>query len=226
MKVHSLLGALGFGVTTVIPMSVNAQSSTFDFTGVVTSAQGMYSSIGVGTAVTGTYTIDYAAAIPALSTGTPGAPSPGWRSLSGGGTAFSPPGYPTPTALVFSSTAQVGDFFYSTRTPDPWYTNSYVQGGGTFLGFEQIDSGTVLSYGDSYLNLITNNASPPYTSNGLPVFEGVGTGYFQTVSAISNGAVYYNITGLTAAVPEPGTFALMLAGLGLIGCVAGRRMSV
>lgn len=49
-------------------------------------------------------------------------------------------------------------------------------------------------------------------------------GTLRVTDYVSSGAYYYDtITGNVAAVPEPETYALMLAGLGMLGVAARRR---
>src|SRR5271157_6431753 len=94
-----ILGLIAFALLTCHPAF--ATPVTFDFTGTVYSVVGIYSSIAIGDTVTGTYTINYAAAVPSQSIGTPGTGN--WLAEAYGGTDTS--GNPPVPELVFSSTA-------------------------------------------------------------------------------------------------------------------------
>jgi PEP-CTERM motif len=52
-----------------------------------------------------------------------------------------------------------------------------------------------------------------------------GASYYYTVTGTANGAVggAYSFIASAAPVPEPETYALMVAGLGIVGFVAARR---
>lgn len=77
-----------------------------------------------------------------------------------------------------------------------------------------------------------------YKSDDTPVYSwGVGGTAFSTSSTFSldTGSYYYAVTGMgkpgsynlssaaVAAVPEPETYAMLAAGLGIVGFVASRR---
>jgi hypothetical protein len=51
----------------------------------------------------------------------------------------------------------------------------------------------------------------------------VGSGSFPTAGNIFDGETWTRVDAIVSAVPEPSTYALMLAGLGLIGCAARWR---
>src|SRR5580658_4163293 len=85
-----------------ISVGANAQSITYAFSGTVTSATGIYSSISVGTPLNGTYTINLANGIPEQSFGTVGSTTAGWDVVAEGGTEVEP--FPAPAALPFTST--------------------------------------------------------------------------------------------------------------------------
>jgi hypothetical protein len=187
----------------------------------------IYSALTTGQQITGTYTINYGAANQ-VSGGLPGSASWDYQSIGGAGI---PPGSVAPAALVFSSTATVGTgvnaVHYATYGPSSWYTESYVQGGGSgigsFNGFEQIILPDTTTSGVSSMTL--NGPPAPYDVNGLPVLQSSGgSGYFETVATGSTGIVYYNISSLTA-VPLPAAVWLLLSGLGGLGGIGllGRK---
>jgi len=83
-------------------------------------------------------------------------------------------------------------------------------------------------YWDSQVNAIANTELPNILS-GAPFFSG-GFGNmairFETTSFEAAGYIDSSVTSITVtAVPEPETYAMMLAGLGLVGFAARRRVA-
>jgi hypothetical protein len=70
----------------------------------------------------------------------------------------------------------------------------------------------------------------PFTSGGVSGFQwaaGVDTlwagDYTLTVTGTARGVTTYSVDFTAAPIPEPETYALMLAGLGVVGYIARRR---
>ena len=91
------------------------------------------------------------------------------------------------------------------NTSDMWWAHDYVNTDSVF----QI-SGKTLSAGNHTLTIY-----------GL---EGCCDGGQQVQYAVNGGAFQsFSANTLTAAVPEPETYAMLLGGLGLVGAIARRR---
>lgn len=201
--------------------SAFAQPVTYDFTGTVLAVGGIYSSISDGTTVSGTYTFNFDAAIPQQSSGTAG--SGNWGALADGGSYFS---LPVPSAYVFTSTAQVGGFTYSTGvlSSTDFYNESFIEGSGAyFVAQEEVDP-NLYSYTRSGISVFG------YMPDGLP-FPNTSYNTYNTGFFLSNlGGVSYSINSLTFApisspVPEPKTYGMLLAGLGMMGFMVRRNKS-
>lgn len=105
--------------------------------------------------------------------------------------------------------------------------------GGNPSSYE-IDNGTLTLFsdpdGDGALGANVQIASTAFgDSNGVLTANNVAAGtYFWAVAGDAvgtNGGVYLYSANTAAVVPEPETYAMMLAGLGLIGFIGRRRLS-
>jgi hypothetical protein len=218
-----ILRGIALSVAAGLFAPAHAQSVTYDFTGTVKTADGIYSGIASGTPIIGTYVLDYAAAIPAEDIGTLGSSSWTLQSYNG-----SDEGVPFSTAFVFRSTATVGGFSYSTAPASSYFNDSYAEGA---LGSSTFTASEIVQYSASvptYSNFSLYNSAGSYPSDGLPTFTSgsFGSGAFQSDSS----DLYYSITTLSvasvaSAVPEPGTIPLVLSGLGLLAFVTYRQKS-
>ena len=203
-----------------------AQTVTYDFTGTVggptlLGGTGIYASIPDGTPVVGTYTFDYGAAIASQSLGVVGSPA-GWILESAVGIDRPVFGESAPSGqFIFTSTAHVGGFSFSTGPTNTIVMDSLVSAdfNPQFQVFTASESG--LGSG-SQMELLYPMA---YGSNGLPgTFVGPGIGNFGTFDSLGHFSYLgYTITSLTPAVPEPSVYAMTIAGLAALGFATWRR---
>jgi hypothetical protein len=132
----------------------------------------------------------------------------------------------TNTTLSFSgmSGSITGSFTYDADTNS--YSNFYAVSsfGGDFRSFTQNDSDSFTLGGGSaspyILDFTVNN---PFTNNGGTVnFTGATIGTLGGEYVRAAGSLVGVPQATASAVPEPETYAMFLAGLGLMG-FAGRR---
>ena len=102
-------------------------------------------------------------------------------------------------------------------------------------GYRVDGSGVVLDSSGSQVNLLLTNLFPFFSGNtnvsGFSIGAGSGfgsgyTGYADYLRVATNaGATTFNfeLASATAAVPEPATWAMMIAGFGLVGGAMRRR---
>lgn len=192
----------------------NASAITYDFTGVTTSG-----SVGVGTLVTGSFTIDYDNANPSLSSGTIGSTSSTWTEET---TATTLPQY------VYTLSLQAGSWSYAS-TPNSSST-SYASGvlspnTDSFIANETATSGLHFDSGSQVsFEQTSASAGAPWTSAGLPIFDSSNS----NVGEASYGTSYvdFKITSLTTApVPVPAAAWLMLSGLCGLVFFAQKRLT-
>jgi hypothetical protein len=217
------------------PLAANAETVTYDFTGLVRSTYGMYSPIPIGTTITGTFTFDYAAADPTQSNGTVGSPS--W-TLNGGGGTYT--GTNPVTMLLFTTTASVdfGNYSYSTPPVSSYYSYATVQGysGTDYRGNFEANN-LVIPAGASSLNYFSSTQialdSIPHhfaysRATGLPIFRGTGGANIQNDLNGLNNSLGYSIISMTPEVTKAPEIdpASAASGLTLLfGCVAVVRGS-
>ena len=207
----------------LVPTLASADVLTYDFTGTVTSASGNYAS-AVGDTVTGTYMINYSAAIPAQSSGTPGTPP--WVSTSD----YFAGDFPTDGAgmLVFTSTAQVigTDIVYATSLPSPGFNvGAYVQGAmGALAASEQANQA---NNGNTQSFFEIGAPDPIFDASGGPVYPPSAFGLGDFAVIVNGGApdsLGYSITSITpSTVPVPASAWLMLSGLAGLMVVYRKR---
>jgi hypothetical protein len=113
----------------------------------------------------------------------------------------------TPDTMTFTFTSAINVFAVDTiGLADVGVTNFSV----------------LLSNGNSNV-MYSNLAQPGGTVNFIGVIDTTGFTSVTFSGTAPNDGVFYDRLQFTAAVPEPETYAIMLAGLGLIGFTATRR---
>jgi hypothetical protein len=220
VKILGLLTSALVAVCTLIVCPAAFSSPvTYDYTGVIIAALSVDFSIPVGSQVTGTYTFDYANGNPAQSSGTIG--SANWIVASKGGPGT---GFPVPTSLVYSFTAQVGSFSYSNHVPPETELSAqtvvqgYANSGGPGSTFVTQEGNL---NGDS--SLFISNPHGAYSSNGLPILAGAAKDDASgTIQVFSGTNLVFDLTSLTlVSAPEidsasaAGGLTLLLSGLAM-----------
>jgi hypothetical protein len=208
--------------------ALQAQPTTYDFSGTVTNATGTDSFVSAGQAISGMFAIDYGAANAAQSYGAPGGPGT-WGWYSSGGSSY---GTTAPSSLMFTMSAQVGAFSFSNGSAFPFATGSEIGGGAgvsfsNFLANSEASSSQGVGWGAS-LGLVggaLGSGAYPFNSNGMPIFVGSGSGSFQTLDGTTTGELDFSLDSITpaSAVPEPRTFEFLGCGLAFLALGAWRR---
>lgn len=124
-------------------------------------------------------------------------------------------------------TANVNTLTFSTAVVNPVFAIWSLGNFGSAASFNFIGAtpiyvagGPSAEYGGSAISVVGNNVFGT-EGNGSVMFAGTYSSLSWT-NPTSEGWYGFNV-GMTAAVPEPETYALMLAGLGVIGALARRR---
>lgn len=145
--------------------------------------------------------------------------------------------------LALSLNANAANFIVGSATAGSTYTNPYNFSGsfndGTFLTdtlqFSLAADAAVTAFSDAPGAVINFLAMPGFVFNppagGSPLTQNLLAGSYQVVFKSAIGSTGSFTGGITvagapvAAVPEPETYALMLAGLALVGFSARRRQA-
>jgi hypothetical protein len=208
-----------------VPMAADAQSETFDFSGVVTSSSNAPSVLD-GMTITGTYTIDLANGNPYSGSGSVNYSGPWTYAVSP-----SPDGNPVGSAYVepgpvFASTAQVGAFSYASVASPLFPNGSEVTGadqGGAYFAYETSTPKSSFSSSSSFEIM----GGLAYSPNGMPLFGQGSTGMGDVIIDVGGvqSVVDYNIKSITAAPemdPASVTSALTLL-FGGLAVLRGRQ---
>lgn len=190
---------------------VVAQVVTFDFTATATGGTGIYEPIPFASELTGTFTIDYAAAT--TTTGTPGSFATGWDWIEASQQLAAVP-------AVFNSTAEVAGFSFSAATTNDY--TSEVKGATAGSGFQASGSNSAsgTAQAGSLIDIFCvtcESSTYVYTTAGYPIFpsstEDAGYGHFETDNGVNEVQFIVRSVSQVSSVPEPSSYALMLSGI-------------
>lgn len=243
MDVKVITKPIFVAVLTLAGPCAFASAITYDFTGKVLFGQGSFISSN-GSTVSGTFTIDFDAAVPTQSFGSP-ASSPTWQFQASGGTEQNSP---PPTGFVYSESVTLNGTTYDSAPADPTFTASLVSGQNAS---GSLHAGVVLGApgGSSwYMDLgpTSGTGVAAYLSNGLPNLAAVSlTGSDGNFTVLSRsqptGGFFasgftFSLSSLTAEgivppgspvplappVPVPAAVWLLASGLGMLGTLRTR----
>ena len=197
-------------------IAAHASTVTFDFTGTVTKATGIYASAGA--TVTGTFSINTDARILAFSSGTVGSTAAPWLARAQGGAFYI---LPTLSALVTGSTLTSGGVSFSDTAPSSFGNDDIVEAFANSTGppnsylFEDQSFSDSSTWQEGYFQLNGGTgASAPYDANGLPLFANATIRNGSLISSTGS-RIDYTITSMTP-VPLPASAWLLLSALGFL----------
>ncbi len=184
----------------IAPIAANATAVVYTFKGSVTSATGIYSSLGAGTPVTGSFTVNYADATSVTGTFS----SSNWTEESNGGTAA---GLAVPTGYVFSSTAVAGVFRYATAALSPGLYRSVSTVNGMDSEIWSASETTNTDANDwTGSTFKVAGGTAYYATNGLPIADPTAHDFSGSFNTTINGnvsTVSYVVLSFAPGTPDP-----------------------
>ena len=205
-------GICALSVAVALPCTASADPVTLDFTGSIDSATGSFAA--AGSTVSGTYTFNYAAADPSVSSGS-------LSDLSSGvSLANLVLGGPLPSSVVFTASFTSGGFSYTSPLSTAVGVLDLVSiAPGSFFATDS----WILADGSGLTNSLQLLGSNVFNAAGLPVLGTDATSLGQVVDSSGvNGFTYHLTTLVQAPEIDPasttaGITLLLAAGLVLRG---------
>ena len=237
MRIRETTTTVILAILTLGTAVASASPVTYDFTGYTTTVTGSFDSLE-GAAVSGSFTIDFDAAIASQSSGTPGS-SASWASKASGGVNQS---LPLPPALVFSESVTLNGKTYTSAPLSPFFSASSVSGetsDGELNAGVAFESPTldITEWGSSFVSISPGKVTA-YLSNGLPNLDAVdhttSSGYFslvtgsRSVTGFSASEFDFSIASLASSpppVPLPAAGWLLASGLGVLAVTTRSKSS-